>query len=82
MTKASERELCLHAALAAHKLVPFVDDDKSERSERLPRALLSEHEREAFASRHEKARRLSRQRRALASLRVAGAGSDPPQRRA
>ena len=53
MTKASERELRLHAALAAHKLVPFVDDDESERSERLPRALLSEHEREAFGSRHE-----------------------------
>ena len=40
MTKARERKLGLHAALVADKLVPFVDDDEGERSERLPRVAL------------------------------------------
>ena len=81
MTKARQRKLGLHAALVADKLVPLVDDDEGERRERLPRALLGQHEREAFWRRHEKTRRLSRQRRALTSRRVAGAGADPPQTR-
>ncbi len=82
MTKASERKLCLHAALVADELVPFVDDDEGKRSERLPRALLREHEREAFRRGDEEARRLFRLGRALAARCVAGAGADPPQRRA
>jgi hypothetical protein len=62
--------------------MPFIDDDDGEGSERLSRALLCQHEREAFGRRHEKTRRLSRQRRARASRCVAGAGADPPERRA
>src|ERR1700722_16757427 len=73
MAKARERKLGLDAPLVAHEFMPFVDDDKGERSKCLARALLGEHEREAFGRRHEKTRRLSRQRRARASRCAAAA---------
>ena len=74
MPKARQRKLRLHAPLVADKLVPFVDDDEGERSEGLPRPLLRQHEREAFGRRHQKPRRLFRQRRALSSPRCRRCG--------
>ncbi len=82
MAKAGERKLRLHAALIAHELVPFVDNDEGERGEDVLRAFVREHEREAFRSRDQKAAGGFRaQRRARASRCVAGARADPPWRK-
>ena len=77
--EARERELDLDAALAAHQLVPLVDDDGVDRRELFLRGLARQHQAQRFGRRHERGRKAAVLPGALGGRRVAGANADRPR---
>jgi hypothetical protein len=75
---ARERELDLHAALAAQELVPFVDDDDGEVREALAPVGAREHQRQALGRGDERCGKAAILAGAGRRRRVAGAHVDGP----
>ena len=78
--QARERELHLHAALAAHQLVPLVDDHGVHAAELVVRALARQHQAQRLGRRDQRGRKAPVLLGALGRRGVAGADADRPRR--